>query len=101
MKEPINPIKILKDNQELEPHLFERIKPPFVIFSRDISLEIEEGDIPIYFKRKKCKGRLNLFTGNTELELESIKYRIGKITKAGIEVSYWISSEGKEIIEEE
>ena len=100
MQEPINPIKILKDGKEYPPHLFECIQPPFVFISRDIYIQIDEGETPFYFKRKRNKGRLNLRTGITELELIAIKYRIGKVTREGLEISYWIDINGQEIKEE-
>jgi hypothetical protein len=99
MKEPNNPVKIIKDSQVIEPETFKDIKPPFIFKTESVELYINDGDKPNYFKRKKNKGSFNLGTGTIELELIEIKYRIEKIDKDGKKIGYWIDSTGKEIKE--
>jgi len=101
MREPINPIKVVKDKKEYSPNLCYELSKPFYLICTQVHLKIEEGEEPIYFKRKQIKNILNLKTGKMESKLHKIKYRIGKKTKDGQEFIYWVNKKGIIMKEEE
>lgn len=99
MKEPINPVKLIKDSQVFEPHRFVEFQTPFIFSTKGVSLFVNSDETPIYFKRKTNRGSYNIGSPNIELELIDIKYRIAKIDYNGIEIGYWIDKDGNVIDE--
>ncbi len=99
MKEPKNPIRIVKDLQVINPKQFNDVKPPYRIGSRSVFMYVREGEKPIYFKRKTNVAKLNVKTGVMDLELIAIKYKVGKISKLGREFSLWIDANGQKIMD--
>ena len=100
MKEPKNPIQIIKDLQVIDPKQINDVKLPYTIGSKSVFMYVQEGEKPIYFKRKTNVAKLNTKTGVMDLELIAIKYKIGKISKLGREFSLWINANGQKITEE-
>lgn len=90
LPEPKNPIKIVKDGKDYEPHLCYTLEKPFLMTCRTTHIRVYPEDEPVYFKRKKIK--MKLFT---PVSME-IKYRLGK-KRNGKEISYWINSKGEKI----
>ena len=52
MKEPINPVKLIKDSQVFEPHRFVEFQTPFIFRTKGVELFVNSDETPIYFKRK-------------------------------------------------
>ncbi|KKN82814.1 hypothetical protein LCGC14_0306380 [marine sediment metagenome] len=90
LPEPKNPIKVIKDGKEYEPHMCYTLEKPFVLVCKSTCIRVHTGYEPVYFKRKKIK--IKLFT---PVSME-IKYRIGYKYK-NKEISYWINPKGEKI----
>jgi hypothetical protein len=90
--EPVNPIKIIKDEIVYSPSNFLKLPLPFKFICNNICLEINRNDAPKYFKRKT-------FRITNGIPTIFIKYYIGKESEDGKLVYFWIDVNGK-IIEE-
>lgn len=70
-KEPINPVMVLKCHKHFAPHKAYSLETPFKITIGKDSVEIKEGEKPVYFKRKQLQIK------GANIELTNIKYAVG------------------------
>lgn len=99
MVEPKNPIVVIKEGKVYPAADCYKLDKPFALkvnlnslYTR-INIPINDGEKPIYFKRKQIKNSLS--SKGLKQVLINIKYCIGKISIDGKKTEYWINSEGE------
>lgn len=92
MKEPKNPVTVIKDGKEYPAEYCYKLEAPYFFQTPKFSVMLSNEDNPIYFKRKQIKNSFG--SKGLKQTLLDIKYCIGKINKDNVKKEYWINSKG-------